>query len=398
MAIGTPQRVAPSGAPVGAAVPPCRGPWRPSSWPAPLFVALTYGLSRLCVLAGFAVAARFQAGMSLGRVPVLWDGLWYLRLVADGYPSAVPEVGGKATASTLAFFPLFPLTVRMVSAFPGVSDAIAGLVVSLTTGGLAAWLVYRLAARLAGPVIARRAAVLFCFFPGSVVFSLAYSEGLMIALAAGCFLALHDRRWILAGGLAGLATACRPNAAVLVLACGWAAVEAVGRGDRRALLTPALGGTGLAAFLAFLWVRTGEPGAWLQVQHDGWNQQVDFGQTLLRVITWPVAAPYGAVERILVAAGLAVAVAGSIALVRLVRRGGWPAPLAVYTTGIIVLASIYRVDTLRPRSVLAAFPLFIALGARASGRTVRLLAIAGGAALVVLPWYYALPFASSSSP
>lgn len=134
------------------------------------------------------------------------------------------------------------------------------------------------------------------------------------------------------------------------------------------------------------------------MQQDGWNQQVDFGQTLLRLITWPVAAPYGTVERVLVAGGLVVAVVELIALVRLVRRSGWPAPLAVYAAGIIVLASIYRVDTLRPRSVLAAFPLFIAHGARASGRTVRLLAGAGAVALLVLPWYYALPFASSSSP
>ncbi|MEW6476352.1 MAG: glycosyltransferase family 39 protein [Actinomycetota bacterium] len=398
MTIGTPQRVAPAGAPAGAVVRPRRVPWRPSSWPAPLFVAFTYGLSRLCVLAGFAAAAAFQAGMSFGRIPVLWDGLWYLQLAGDGYPSAVPEVAGKATASTLAFFPVFPLAIRLVSAIPGVSDAAAGLVVSSATGGLAAWLVYRLAERLATPAVARRATMLFCFFPGSIVFSLVYSEGLMIALAAGCFLALHERRWVVAGGLAGLATACRPNAVVLVLACGWAAVEAARRGDRRGLVTPVLGVAGLAAFLAFLWVRTGEPGAWLRVQHSGWNQQIDFGQTLLRVISWPLPAPYGAGERILIAGGLAVAVVGLVALVRLVRRCGWPAPLAVYAAGIIVLASIYRVDTLRPRSVLAAFPLFIALGMRTSGRTARRLAIAGAGALLVLPWYYALPFASSSSP
>jgi hypothetical protein len=271
--------------------------------------------------------------------------------------------------------------------------------VSFVTGGLAAWLVHGLAARLAGPVVARRATLLFCFFPGTIVFSLVYSEGLMIALAAGCFLALHERRWVLAGGLAGLATACRPNAVMLVVACGWAAAEAVRRRrDLRSLAAPALALTGTAGFMGFLWLRTGEPGAWWRVQHEGWNQQVDFGRALLTELAWLLKAPFGNVERIIVVSGLAFAAAGLVVLIRLVRRRGWPVPLLLYTSGILALAAVYRVDVFRPRAILAAFPLFIALGERVSPRTMRVLVGLGAVALVVLPWYYALPFASSSSP
>jgi len=364
------------------------------------FVAAAYVLSRLCVLAGFAVAAAFQAGMSLARIPRLWDGRWYLRLVASGYPHGVPEVAGKAAPSTLAFFPLFPLAVRLVSAVPGVSDAAAALVVSLASGALAAFLVHLLADRLAGPAVARRATLLFCFFPGSIVFSLVYSEGLMIALAAGCFLALGRRRWVLAGILAGLATACRPNAVVLVGACAWAAVAAIRRQEaaRGALAAPALAVTGLAGFLAFLWLRTGEAGAWLRVQQDGWNQRVDFGRVLLNEVVWLLKSPFGDVERIIVVVDLAVAVAGLVFLVQLVRRRALPPALVVYAAGVVALASVYRVDVLRPRAVLAAFPLFIALGERVSRRTLMVLVALGAVGLVVLPWYYSLPFASSSSP
>jgi hypothetical protein len=370
-----------------------------TSWPAPGFVAVTYLLSRLCVLAGFAVASAFQSGMSFSRIPVLWDGRWYLRLASEGYPGVVPETAGKATESTLAFFPLFPLLIRILSAVPGVSDATAGLVLSSATGGLAAWLVYRLAARLAGPGVARRATVLFCFFPGTIVFSLVYSEGLMIALAAGCLLALHSRRWVLAGGLAGLATACRPNAVVLVVVCAWAAAEAVRRRrDIRSLAAPALAISGMAAFLGSLWLQLGEPGAWWRVQHEGWNQQVDFGRTLLAQVAWAVKAPFGNVERVIVVAGLMFAATGFVALIRLVRRRGWPVPLLVYTAGILGMASAYRVDVFRPRAVLAAFPLFLALGDAMSRRTFTVVVTLGAVALVALPWYYALPFASSSSP
>src|SRR5207302_760700 len=160
---------------------------------------------------------------------------------------------------------------------------------------------------LAGRRTARRATLLFCFFPGSIVFSMVYSEGVMIALAAGCLLALQQRRWLLAGVLGGLATAARPNAVVLVVACGWAAVDAV------------------------------------------------------------------------------------------VRRG-WPAPVTAYTAGVLLMAAVYRVDVLRPRAILAAFPLFAAYGDRLSRRTVTVLVAAFAVALVLLPLYYTLPLASSSAP
>lgn len=397
MAIGTLQWGGPAGDATGALRrAECR---RPSTWPAAAFVAVTYVLSRLCVFAGFVVASAFQSGMSLSRVPTLWDGRWYLRVVSDGYPHVVPEVAGKATESTLAFFPLFPTVVRIVSGLPGLSDPVAGLVVSLGAGGLAIWLVHRLAASLAGTDVARRATVLFCFFPGSIVFSLVYAEGLMVGLAAGCLLALHRRRWVLAGALAGLATACRPNAMVLVVTCGWAAVEAVRRRrDRRALLAPALAVSGVAGFMLFLWLRTGEGAVWLRVQHEGWNQQVDFGRVLLGQVVWMLKAPLQSFERIIVVAGLAFATAGLVLLVRAVRRQGWPGALLVYTAGILGLAAVYRVDVFRPRAVLAAFPLFLALGERVSRRTSAVLVAVGAVALVVLPWYYALPFASSSSP
>ena len=41
----------------------------------------------------------------------------------------------------------------------------------------------------------------------------------MLPLAAGCILALQRRRWVLAGVLAGIATATEPEALVLVLVC-----------------------------------------------------------------------------------------------------------------------------------------------------------------------------------
>src|SRR5438128_829027 len=76
---------------------------------------------------------------------------------------------------------------------------------------------------------AGRPVALFCFFPGAMVLSLAYSEALMLALAIGCLLALLKERWVTAGVLGAFATATRPNAVALVAACAWAAGTAIWR-------------------------------------------------------------------------------------------------------------------------------------------------------------------------
>src|SRR5664279_2260311 len=82
----------------------------------------------------------------------------------------------------------------------------------------------------AGQTSARRVALrttaVFACFPGAIVLSLAYTEGLTLVLAVGCLLALLHRRWLLAGICAAFATAARPNALALVVACGWASYQA----------------------------------------------------------------------------------------------------------------------------------------------------------------------------
>src|SRR5205807_7473706 len=96
------------------------------------------------------------------------------------------------------------------------------------------------------------------FFPGSIVLTPFYTEGLLIALVLGCLLALLHDRWWTAGVLAALATATRPNAVVIVACCACAAAVAIRRRrDWRPLVAPLLAPTGLLAYFSFLWLRTG---------------------------------------------------------------------------------------------------------------------------------------------
>ena len=246
---------------------------------------LAYLGSRVLLLAVALLDSGFRH-WSLLHEFVNWDGGWYRALALDGYQHQVVH-----TQSTTGFFPLYPMLLWLVSRpvllgahsahFASQSVTVAGLVISGIGGLVATVLVQRLAAGWWGEAAGLRAAILFCLFPGSVVFSMVYAEGIMIPLAVGCILALQRRRWLLAGVLAALATASEPEAAVLIVVCAASAVlELRRRGwtDRaalRSLAAPVLAPAGLVGVVAFLWAWTGTPFAYWTAQHYAWRERFD---------------------------------------------------------------------------------------------------------------------------
>jgi Mannosyltransferase (PIG-V) len=250
----------------------CMDALRPWRWTIGVYL-----LSRVLLIAVAIVAgkvAHYSLAAEVGR----WDGTWYARLASTGYPTHVAH-----TPTTLGFFPLYPLVIWLGVHLPGPPNSVilVGVVVSMLGGLVATILIQQLTTDWWGEKSGRRAALLFCFFPGSIVFSMVYAEGLLIPLAAGCLLALERRRWLLAGVLAGVATAVQPDALVLVVVCAvCAAVELRGRGwgdpeARRSLFAPAFSVAGIGAFAIFLWAWTGTPFATLQTQHYGWGEKID---------------------------------------------------------------------------------------------------------------------------
>src|SRR5690606_22693412 len=71
-----------------------------------------YAASRLLTVLVAILVGLTRPGQAVTRFLSAWDGGWYLEVVSHGYPSVIPEIGGRATESTIAFFPLYPLLVR----------------------------------------------------------------------------------------------------------------------------------------------------------------------------------------------------------------------------------------------------------------------------------------------
>ncbi len=183
----------------------------------------------------------------LAAAPVArWDAAWYLVIAHYGYR---PDLG-SFTASRTAFFPLYPLGVRMLSDL-GPAPVLAG--VGLSVGALAAGLygLHRLTTlevarlRVHGPAWARRrgagagaldaggalvevdggevarlVVLLSAFAPMAFYFSAVYSESLYLALSVGVFLCARRGRWARAATLGALAAATRSSGVLLVVPLG----------------------------------------------------------------------------------------------------------------------------------------------------------------------------------
>ena len=361
------------------------------------WVVLVYLGTRVLLLAAAAVQGLIGHHNFLHEL-ANWDGLWYREVANHGYPQFASHA-----QTTLGFLPMYPIaiwTVMQVIAPVSPHGAIwnstvAGLLISCAGGLIAAVLVHRLATGWWDERTARRATALFCLFPGSVVFSMVYSEGLLIPLALGCILALQQRRWLPAGVLAGFATAVEPTALVLVAVCGVSAlVELHRRGwtdpaARRSLLAPALSVTGIAAFALFLWAWTGTPLASYQAQHYGWKEKTDplamlhlttrlFGQISLSHFNQPTLN-----ANLVVGLIGALLLVGMLALMYRVRRE-ISIEAIVWTLGVSVLSLTSEYTPPNPRLLITAFPALMVVARFVQGRWFTRLLWANAVLLIVL--------------
>jgi mannosyltransferase PIG-V len=327
-----------------------------------------------------------------------WDGLWYREVANQGYLHHPSDA-----QTTLGFFPLYSLAIWMLSQvvmLVTVHDAIwsatvAGVLISTAGGAVATYLVYRLAADWWNRRVGFRAGVLFVLFPGSVVFSMVYSEGLLLPLAAGCLFALGRKRWLLAGVLAGFGTAVQPAGIVLVFVCAAAALIELRRSGwtpavlRKVIVAPVLSLAGISAFALFLWFWTGTPFANYRAQHHGWGEKTDafaighLTSKLLRELFHRV--PHEPTVDLNLVVGLIGAVLLVVMLVLVYRQRHHIPPAAlVWTGGVSFLALTSEFVPPNPRMLITAFPALMAVARYAHGRTWRLLLWTNGVLLVVL--------------
>ncbi len=231
---------------------------------------------------GFALPFRYEKFMETFAA---WDSGWYWDIARRGY------FFSNDAQSSIAFFPLYPVLMRLVAAPFGGGDAatwIAGIAISFTAFALALVAIHRFTERVCGSrEIARCTVLLIAVFPWSLFMTRVYAESIFLLTSVLAVSRAYDGQWRQAGVWGALATLARPNGILiavplLLLALhdnpGWRQIA-----SRWIRLIPVP--LALAGYCAYVYTLTGDPLGWISAQkHWGYSLGHPPWQQLLRMV------------------------------------------------------------------------------------------------------------------
>jgi len=201
------------------------------------------------------------------------DALWYQRIATGGY---------RADDSSAAFFPLYPVAIRLLSALPGVGPLAAAIVAAQASFLAALVVFYALTAYELGADVARRATRYLAVFPTAFFFLVPHTEAPFLLLTLLAFWYARRNRWGAAALAAALAALTRSVGIVLLPALLVEAVLQWRHCGRR--LVPRLAAScapllGLAAYGLF-WGLRGDLLAPVHAQ-ENWQRELTLPTTTL---------------------------------------------------------------------------------------------------------------------
>ena len=211
-----------------------------------------------------------------------FDTGWYLNIAAHGY-SATLGTGATTGQGNYAFFPLYPMLVRLLAGI--VRDPFAASLVIANVCLLGSCvLLFRMAMARMDPPGARRSVRYLFLYPAAFLLSAALSESLFLFLSLLCLYLGEKRRWRDACLLGFLLCLTRSAGIFVVVPLAYEYLESHQfelrklRPDLLWLLAPPLG---LLCWALYCWWLTGEPTAMFRVQ-QAWGRQIGNPVTLLR--------------------------------------------------------------------------------------------------------------------
>lgn len=190
-----------------------------------------------------------------------WDVEHFLAIAANGYTN--PDL--------VAFFPGWPMLIRLASSIPGVAPVAVGTALALLASGFAAAALYRMAGA--------PAAIAWLLAPSAVFTVVPYSESVFCAAAFWAWERASSKHWTAAAVLAAVAAATRVSGIFLIVALAVLALTQSGKSRIRMgrLARLVLPTAVLAGYLIYLRISLGSWTVWYDTQANGWSRQ----------FTWP---------------------------------------------------------------------------------------------------------------
>lgn len=294
---------------------------------------------------------------------VRWDATRFLVTADVGYE------GPGSFANSYAFFPLFPLIVRVLG-FVGIPGPAAGLLISTISSWIALTFLFKLAEEDVAAGAGRRAALYLAVFPTAVFLIAPYSEALFLAGAIPAFYYARTARWELVGPPAAIAMGTRFAGVFLLLGL---VAEALRRKDLSlrdsvtAALAVVIGLLPLLGYAAFLSQVKGDPFYFVTEQRIGWGRSfvgplAAFTNTIGRWDDPTQSTSFLLAYRIeVIAAAVGVAF---VVWALLKREWGYAVFMGSLLTVLLTSTEYFSI----PRILLTFFPAFVFLARATMGR------------------------------
>ncbi|MGK7956324.1 MAG: hypothetical protein AB4063_13905 [Crocosphaera sp.] len=197
-----------------------------------------------------------------------WDSSLYQKIAANGYDKLGTEPGAN-----VAFFPLFPLLIRLGMNL-GVPSKFVGIFINNAAFFLALFVVYIWVKKTNGSSAARWVVAILAWCPSSIFGTVIYTEGLFLLFSSLALFTFDNKQYIQTMVWGTLASATRITGLALIptfLFIAWrkklsfmAYIAALGSG----------GGTLL--YSLYCWFNFNDPIAFITVQYTQWQRKQGF--------------------------------------------------------------------------------------------------------------------------
>jgi hypothetical protein len=324
-----------------------------------LWLASKVAIFALAWVAGWIMRPGSRDPLGLGSVWQHWDAKVFRVIAEYGYFGG-PEASKPNEA---AFFPGYPLLLRGVHVLVPQWTADELIIASVASFFAILGLVLLAEDYQAGS--GTWAGVFLLAAPAAVFLSVGYSEAPFLAFALPAWRAARRGSWLWAGLLAACACALRINGLFLVAGMIIMVLlrrNAVGAQNRRwpALAALSISLAPVAAYVIYLYDRTGDWLAWLHAEENGWRRGLHDPVTTF-TNTWHIA--FGHVARTPFAFAFQLELVAVVVLLItvgvLLWRRHWPEACYTALTAAALVAGHWYMSV--PRALLLVFPLWCGL-------------------------------------
>lgn len=194
-----------------------------------------------------------------------WDSPLYEQIAANSY-----DISSSKPGSNVAFFPLFPLLMRLGMAL-GFSSNFAGIVINNIAFFLTLFIVYIWTKRTNGKLAARWVIAVLAWCPLSIFGTVIYTEGLFLLFSSLALFTFESKQYTQTIIWGILATATRITGLALIptfLFIAWRKKLPL-----IAYIAGFVSGGGTFLYSLYCWIHFNDPIAFITVQHTEWQRK-----------------------------------------------------------------------------------------------------------------------------